>query len=44
LQIDAADSRLLGSSLPSNVKNALENKPTTANCHDFCMRPEVNIS
>jgi gamma-glutamyl hydrolase len=37
---DAADSRLLGSSLPSNVKNALEIKPTTANFHNFCMRPE----
>jgi hypothetical protein len=43
LPIDAADSRLLGPSLPVNIKDALENEQTTANFHDFCMRPEVNI-
>ncbi|CAF1260667.1 unnamed protein product [Adineta steineri] len=37
---DAANSRLLGSSLPSSVKNSLENEPTTANYHNFCIRPE----
>ncbi|CAF0762035.1 unnamed protein product [Rotaria sordida] len=37
---DAADSRLLGKSLPINIENALQNEPTTANFHDFCMRPE----
>jgi hypothetical protein len=31
----------LGSSLPLNVKTALENKPTTVNFHHYCMRPEV---
>jgi hypothetical protein len=43
LQIDATDSRLLGPSLPVTIKNALENEQTTANFHDYCMRPEVNI-
>lgn len=38
---DAADSQLLGSSLPLELKNALENEPITANFHDLCMRPEV---
>jgi len=42
-KIDAANSRLLGTSLPVSVKNALENEPTTSNYHNFCMRPEVNI-
>jgi len=37
---DAAESRLLGSSLPSNIKNAVENEPTTSNYHHFCMRPQ----
>jgi gamma-glutamyl hydrolase len=37
---DAANSRLLGTSLPVSVKNALENEPTTSNYHNFCMRPE----
>lgn len=37
---DAADSRLLGSTLPSNIKSALENEPTTSNYHNWCMRPE----
>ncbi|UJR33393.1 hypothetical protein I4U23_020840 [Adineta vaga] len=37
---EANQSRLLGSSLPSNVKDSLLNKPTTSNYHDFCMRPE----
>ncbi|CAF4862084.1 unnamed protein product [Rotaria sp. Silwood1] len=37
---DAADSRLLGRSLPINIKNALQHEPTTANFHIFCMRPE----
>lgn len=41
MSIDAVDSRLLGPSLPKNIKNALENEATTANFHDFCMRPEV---
>ncbi|CAF1668513.1 unnamed protein product [Rotaria magnacalcarata] len=36
---DAADSQLLGSSLPLNIKNALQNDSTTANYHNFCMRP-----
>ncbi|CAF3252353.1 unnamed protein product, partial [Rotaria sp. Silwood2] len=37
---DATDSRLLGRSLPINIRNALQNEPTTANFHVFCMRPE----
>ncbi|CAF5166664.1 unnamed protein product [Rotaria sp. Silwood1] len=37
---NASDSRLLGTSLPINVKYALENEPTTANYHNFCMRPK----
>ncbi|CAF0729107.1 unnamed protein product [Adineta ricciae] len=37
---DADNSRLLGSSLPSSVKKGLVNEPTTANFHNFCMRPE----
>jgi len=37
---DANDSRLLGSSLPLNIRNALANETTTANYHDFCMRPQ----
>jgi len=37
---DANDSRLLGSLLPLTIRNALENEPTTANYHEFCMRPE----
>ncbi|CAF1181881.1 unnamed protein product [Rotaria sordida] len=37
---NANDSRLLGTSLPLNVKYALENEPTTSNYHNFCMRPE----
>ncbi|CAF4650946.1 unnamed protein product, partial [Rotaria sp. Silwood2] len=37
---NASDSRLLGPSLPSNIKYALENEPTTSNYHHFCMRPE----
>ena len=40
--IDAADSRLFGRSLPVTIKNALEKELTTANYHDFCMRPEVS--
>jgi hypothetical protein len=43
LRIDAADSRLLGATLPLNIKNSLVNEPTTANFHEYCMRPEVNI-
>ena len=42
LQLDANDSRLLGPSLPSNIRNALVNEPTTANFHNYCMRPQVN--
>ncbi|CAF1297300.1 unnamed protein product [Rotaria sp. Silwood1] len=37
---NANDSRLLGPSLPSNIKYALENEPITSNYHQFCMRPE----
>ncbi|CAF1231256.1 unnamed protein product [Rotaria sp. Silwood1] len=37
---NASDSRLLEGSLPLNIKYALENEPTTANFHNFCMRPE----
>jgi len=40
LMPDAASSRLLGKSLPLNIKNALENETTTSNFHDYCMRPE----
>ena len=40
---EAAESRLLGSSLPAGVKNALENEATTSNFHNYCMRPKVRI-
>ena len=42
VSLDANTSRLLGSSLPSNIRNALEKEPTTVNLHHFCMRPEVS--